>query len=297
MKKITLYNRESNKLDEESIPGRHLLNFIYNTKSGLLISEKILKKKFFSHYYGNILKKPGSKKRISKFIQKYNINLDEFLDPVASFNSFNDFFIRKLKPMARPVNLYPEILISPADSRLSVHNIRNDYVIPVKGRKFTLLELTCNPEITEKYHNGLCLIFRLAPVDYHRFCYIDEGEQTRVISAGKFFHSVNPVALKTNLPVFQGNYREYCELKTKNFGEVLEIEVGAMGVSKIIQFYPDGYNFKRGEEKGYFEFGGSTIIMIFKQNTISIDDDILKYSEAGIETLVKYASSIGKKIS
>jgi len=209
----------------------------------------------------------------------------------------NDFFIRKLKDTARPVASSPDILISPADARLSVYKLELDTVIPVKGQKFSLTQLTNDQALSEKYHNGYCLVFRLAPPDYHRFGYIDEGVQGPIIKLGDYYHSVNPVALESNLPVFQRNYREYCEIKTENFGDVLDIDVGAMGVSKMIQNHPKGWNCKKGEEKGYFEFGGSTTILILQSGVAEIDRDILEYSEKGIETIVKYGSAIGKKLS
>jgi phosphatidylserine decarboxylase len=293
---ITLFNRESKKLEEETVFGKSFMGFMYGTKSGKLLTNLVLIKPFFSKFYGNLLKRPSSKKKIEAFIKQHNIDVSEIIAPISSFNSFNEFFIRKLKPEARPVELKPDIFISPADSRLFAYELNNETVIPVKGKKITLSELICDTQLTEKYKNGLCLVFRLAPADYHRFCFVDEGSQSTIKPIGNFFHSVNPIALDSGLPVFQGNYREYCELKTKNFGEILDIDVGALGVSKIIQHFPNGTNFKKGDEKGYFEFGGSTTILILKQGIIKLDEDIMEYSKKGIETLVKYGSPIGKKI-
>jgi phosphatidylserine decarboxylase len=294
MGNISLYNRLNKQLENEIVSGKSLIDFIYGTKPGILLGELILKKKFFSVLYGNLLKRPASKKKIAGFIRQHNLNIDEILDPPSSFASFNDFFIRRLKPGARPINTNPEILISPADARLSVYNIKNDTVVPVKGKKFTLYQLTNDQALSEKYLDGLCLVFRLAPPDYHRLAYIDNGIQEPVRKLGNYYHSVNPLALESNLEVFAGNYRELCVLKTENFGDVLDIDVGAMGVSKIIQYHPEGGSFMKGEEKGYFEFGGSTTILIFQKDKAIIDQDIMHYSEQGIETLVRYGSAIGR---
>jgi phosphatidylserine decarboxylase len=293
---ITLYNRERKSLETENVAAGAFLNFIYRTKPGLLLTEKILKKKYFSILYGNLLKKPSSRKKITAFIKQHQIDPNEFENNLNSFKSFNDFFIRKLKTSARPVEQTKDIFISPADSRLMVIQIKEETIIPVKGKKFTLFELIEDKNLTDKYINGLCLVFRLAPPDYHRFCYIDNGIQQPVKALGNYYHSVNPVALASNLPVFEGNYREYCELHTENFGEILDIDVGAMGVSKIIQNFPNGCKFNKGQEKGYFEFGGSTTILILKPGIVKIDEDILNYSEQGIETLVKFGSGIGRKL-
>lgn len=297
MEQITLFNRQSKKLENEIVFGKSFLDFSYGTKAGRILTDLILKKKFFSVFYGNLLKKPASKKKINSYIKQHSIDIEELLDPVTSFTSFNDFFIRKLKPLARPVAPNPDILISPADARLSVYKIEQETVLPVKGKKFTLFQLTGDKSLTEKYLNGICLIFRLAPADFHRFCYIDDGIQKPVRNLGRYYHSVNPVALESNSGVFESNYRELCEQVTENFGDILDIDIGAMGVSKIIQHNHSGCSFKKGEEKGYFEFGGSTIIIILRQNSAEIDPDILQYSGQGIETLVKYGSAIGKKIN
>jgi phosphatidylserine decarboxylase len=296
MGKITLYNRERKILENELVYGEPFLRLIYGTGPGLFLAELLLKKKFFSLFYGNLLKKPSSRKKINPYIRDHHINLEEIEDPLDSFASFNDFFIRKLKPEARPVENDPDTLISPADSRLSVFKIKHDTVFPVKGKNFSLFQLTNDTSLSEKYLNGICLVFRLAPADYHRFCYLDNGVQGPVKQLGSFYHSVSPIALESNLGVFEGNYREFCELKTENFGDVLDIDIGAMGVSKIVQNNPGGGAFKKGQEKGYFEFGGSTIVIVMQPGTVRIDDDIFEYSRLGIETLVRYGASIGRAL-
>lgn len=296
MEKIALYNRETKTVEEETVSLKYIMDFMYNTKPGLILTDKILKKKYFSLIYGNTLKTPSSKKRIDPFIKEHNIDTDEIEKPLDSFASFNEFFTRKLKPIARPLDLRPNILISPADARLSIYTMKEDTIIPVKGSKFTLFELIKDERLAKKYLNGLCLVFRLAPADYHRFCFIDDGEQSEIKPIGEYYHSVHPIALKSNLPVFQENYREMCEIKTKHLGDILDIDVGALGVSKIIQHFHNGCFCKKGQEKGYFEFGGSTTILIFQKNRIKIDDDIREYSQQGIETKVKYGSKIGTAI-
>lgn len=295
MSDILLYNREKQSLEKEVVSGKKLLEFMYNSKLGLKLTDKVLKKKSFSIIYGNLFKKEYSKSKINSFIKEHNIDISEIDGNLNQFNSFNDFFIRKLKPSARPVNLNIHEFISPADARLIVYPINNNVVIPVKGIDFSIESLFKDDPQIDKYKNGLCFVFRLAPSDYHRFCYIDKGQHSKVKSIGKYLHSVNPYALEQNLPVFTENIREYCELKTENFEEVMFMEVGALGVSKIVQNYPNGNSFEKGQEKGYFEFGGSTIILLVKQNIIKVDADIMDYSSVGIETLIKYGSSIAKR--
>jgi phosphatidylserine decarboxylase len=163
----------------------------------------------------------------------------------------------------------------------------------VKARSFTIAQLVGDDEIAAGYFGGLCLIFRLAPVDYHRFGYVDDCEQSPVKTINGFYRSVHPLSLQMMKAVFTENRREYCVLKTANFGEVVHIDVGATGVGRIVQRHPDGGRFTKGDEKGYFEFGGSTVILLLKPGAAKIDDDVAEYSGRGIETIVRYGEKIG----
>jgi len=295
MSKISLYNRETKSIEEEFVFEKQFMDFFYSNKFGLFLSDLILKRPFISKMLGMRENLSSSKKRIKPFIEKYKINTNEILEPLESFKTFNEFFTRKLKVSAREVKMGQNILISPSDARLLAYKIDKNTVIPVKGLKFTLDELIGDDSIINTYNKGTCLVFRLAPVDYHRFIYIDNGTHDEIKSIGKYFHSVNPLALKNNFSVFQKNYREICILKTANFGDVIHIDVGALGVGKIIQNHREKASFLKGEEKGYFEFGASTIVLIFKPSTVKIDKDIIEFSKKGIETIVKCGSSIGEK--
>lgn len=295
MTKILLYNRKTKSLEKEVVTGRLLMRMIYSNRFGLRVTERFLKNKGFSVWYGNLLKKDSSKKRIPAFIKQHNIPIEEILDDIKSFKSFNDFFIRKLKPSAREIDHQKNVFISPADARLIVYQLDETKVVPVKGVDFHLDQIIKDKELSEKYKNGLCFVFRLAPADYHRFCYVDSGSHRKILRLGQYYHSVHPIALSSKAEVFQHNHREFCEVKTDNFDDILWIDVGAMGVSKIIQNHPESNTFKKGDEKGYFEFGGSTIIIITKKDVVQLDDDIQEYSSKGIETKVLYGSGIGKK--
>jgi len=295
MSKIQLYNRKSKTVEEEIVFEKQFIDFFYGNKFGLFLTDLILKKAFVSKILGMRENLSSSKKRIKPFIEKYKINTDEILEPLESFKTFNEFFTRKLIPSAREVDMNKNILISPADARLLAYKIEKNTVIPVKGLRFTLNELIGDESVSKNYNKGTCLVFRLAPVDYHRFIYIDNGTHEEIKQLGKDFHSVNPLALKNKFPVFQKNYREYCVLKTANFGDVIHVDVGALGVGKIIQNNREKSSFLKGEEKGYFEFGASTIILIFKPSMVRMDKDIIDFSKKGIETIVKCGSSIGEK--
>jgi phosphatidylserine decarboxylase len=293
--RILVYNRQS-KIIEEEVFERRLTNLFYGTYLGRCFSTLFLPWRPLSSLYGRLQNRPTSSRKIDRFIEKFRINTDEIDVPPGGYRCFNDFFTRKLRSGRRSIHPDPCTLISPADSRVLAYSIKEGTVYPVKGVTFTVEELIADGPVASAYEGGLCVVFRLAPSDYHRFCYIDDGEQGPVSSIGGNLHSVNPVAIQWNLKIFQKNYRECCILKTKNFGDVLEIEVGALFVGKIHQNLRGGGRFFRGQEKGFFEFGASTIIMVFKPSIVAVDEDVVEYSRKGIETLVQYGSAIGKRI-
>jgi phosphatidylserine decarboxylase len=296
MAPILLYNRKTKALEEETVFEKDVLNFLYGSSIGFLLTELILKHKFATDLYARLMHGAKSRSKIRAFIENFGINVDEIERPIESFNTFNEFFIRKLKAEARPIDRNPDSLISIADCRLSVYEIEQGTVLPVKAKSFTVAELIGDQEIAARYSGGLCLIFRLAPVDYHRFCYVDDCEQTPVRVINGFYRSVHPLSLRRMKAVFTENRREYCVLKTANFDEVVHVDVGATGVGRIVQNHPGGGFFSRGDEKGYFEFGGSTVILLLQSGTAKIDDDIAEHSARGIETIVRYGEKIGISI-
>jgi phosphatidylserine decarboxylase len=220
--RIFIYHREKKVVEEEVSFPKCLTRLFYGTWPGRLLTNLFLTRRPLSKLYGRWQSARFSARKIERFIDKHGIDMGEVQVPPGGFKSFNDFFTRKLRRGSRPVQTDPEILISPADSRLIAYPVEDETVYPVKGVSFTLQDLLGDDSIGRLYQGGTCLIFRLAPTDYHRFCYLDDGNQGPVKSAGGKLHSVNPLALRQNLRVFQENYRERCKLFTKNFGEVIQ---------------------------------------------------------------------------
>src|SRR5262245_43010292 len=295
MEPILLYNRKTGSLEKEAVFEKDVMEFLYGSRLGFFITELLFKHRWATELYARLQHGPGSKPKIRKFVESHGVNLDELERPIESFNTFNEFFIRRLKPSTRPIDRDPASLISIADCRLSAYPICEDAVYPVKAGSFTIARLLGNEELAAGYANGLCLIFRLAPVDYHRFCYVDDCEQSPVERVNGFYRSVHPLSLRKMKAVFTENQREYCVLKTANFGEVVHVDVGATAVGRIVQNHPGRGRFARGEEKGYFEFGGSTVILLLKPGAAKIDDDIAEYSARGVETIVRYGEKIGAR--
>lgn len=280
-----IYNREQKTYEEDSQYGAKKLEFLYNTILGRILL-KIIIAPFFSKINGIYNKTSLSNKKIDKFIKEYKINTEEF--EKKDYKSFNDFFIRKKTKIIIDNN--NNSFISPADSNVLVYKIENNLKINIKNTVYTLEELIGANECLEDYKNGYCLVFRLAMNDYHRYCFIDDGKIIKQYTIKGKLHTVSSISKKYK--VFSENTRVCNYLNTNNFENIIYIEIGALLVGKIIN--NNIVEFKKGDEKGYFELGGSTIVILTKDN-INIDKDIVENSLKQIETKVKYGEKIGVK--
>ncbi|MDA8137247.1 MAG: phosphatidylserine decarboxylase [Desulfobacteraceae bacterium] len=290
---ILIYNRRSGQTEIEQVYGRKWMDLFYGTAWGRTMTAWLLSRHPLSKLFGAMQQSRFSRRKIDLFTRQYGINLAEAEIPPGGFASFNDFFIRRLKPEARPVAFDAAALISPADSRLQVFTIAAETRLPIKGTALTLSQLLGQSDTATAFQGGLCLIFRLAPCDYHRFGYVDGGVQGPVQTLKGPLHSVSPLALRHRPNVHCTNFRQWCAIRTPNLGSLIQVEVGAMMVGSIVQHQPNGGYCRRGLEKGYFQFGGSTVILILEPNRVVIDADILQYSAQGIETLVRYGERVG----
>ena len=236
---------------------------------------------------GAFLRSPLSVPYIPHFIKASKIDMSHFEG--ARFKSFNDFFTRK--DSARKPDTDPQHLIAPADSALSVYKIEENAVFNIKGFDYTLKDFFESDDFSERFAGGDCLVFRLAATDYHRYCYIDSGRIDRNHFIEGKLYSVQPVCCRI-FKVYTKNRRSWTVLHTQNFGEVAQVEIGAFSVGGIKNHHED-YDFKKGEEKGYFDLHGSTIVLLFEKNRIRLDDQIQKATEAGKEYKVEYGQKIG----
>ena len=293
---IQVYNRKTKNYEVEKVAGEGYVKWSYESPIGKNLTELLIKKKLFSKLYGNYCDTTLSKKKIPKFIKDFNIDMTITSNNLEDFNSFNDFFVRKLKEEARPISRDNNILISPGDGRLFAYEkISIDKLIQVKGIHYSLSELIGDDEIAKEYEGGTCLVLRLCPTDYHRFHFIDNGIPLENHFIKGNYYSVNPIALERIPKLYCQNKREWSVFKSENFGDMLHIEVGAACVGTIIQSYTPNTKVIKGQEKGYFKFGGSTTIILLKKDTVKIDEDIITQTNLGFETMVLMGESIGKK--
>ena len=267
------------------------LNFLYKTIPGRFFL-KPLASRPLSKLSGAFLDSPLSAFLIKSFAKNNNINLDDY--ETDKIKTFNQFFRRKIKEGKRPFDMEPTHLCAPCDGLLSVWNITEDTVLPVKQSQYTVSSLLRDKELAAEYKDGLCLVFRLCVDNYHRYSYADSGKKGPNIFIPGVLHTVRPIALESR-PVFVENCREYTTIESPEFGKLVQMEVGAMLVGRIVNLEGEG-NAERGKEKGFFEYGGSTIILLVKKDMVKLNQDILDKSQAGIESPVKMGQTIGAKI-
>lgn len=287
---ITYLDRETGTVREETIYGRAALEYGYGTTLGRL-AMSLMPHGLLSHLYGFLNRLPSSKSRIPAFVSELGIDANEAALPLQEYRSLNEFFCRRLKSEARPIDDSPGRLLSPADGRILVFQDLAAQSVEIKGCELRLEELILDSHTAKTYEHGSLIVVRLAPCDYHRFHFPDTGlaSESRLVKGR--LHSVHPIALAARAPAFR-NKRAISFLDSEAFGRIALVEVGAFAVGTIVQTYAPG-PVARGQEKGYFRFGGSTIVMLVEPGRMVMDEDLLDASGRGIETFVKMGTSLG----
>lgn len=265
-----------------------ILKFLYNTVPGRAVL-KVITSPTISKIGGAYMDSKLSTIHIKGFIKNNHIDMSQY--EKAKYKSFNEFFTRKILPEKRPVCKDEDALISPCDGRLLAYHIDSNSRFYIKKSRYSIQDLLQGSKAAVDYNGGICLILRLCVDDYHRYGNIDDG----VILENKYIrgklHTVRPIAVN-RYPVFVQNSREYTIIKTKNFGRVAQIEVGALMIGKIKNHSKSGSVIK-GTEKGMFLYGGSTIVLLFEKDTVSIPEKYFEETENDREVIVKYGSKIG----
>ncbi|RKI41362.1 phosphatidylserine decarboxylase [bacterium D16-51] len=282
-------DREGNIVTENETQDK-LLEKLYGTETGRK-ALKMFVQPAVSKAGGWFLESKLSIPFISPFIDRNNISMEEYEE--GDYESFNHFFTRRIKEGEREFSQEGNALCSPCDARLSFYPVTAEGSFTVKNTEYTMESLVQSKKLADRYLGGTLCIFRLTVEDYHHYAYIDEGTKTKNYKIPGVFHTVNPLA-NEKYPVYTENAREFSILKSKNFGNVLMMEVGALFVGRIVNHH-EKMAVQRGMEKGYFEFGGSTVILVFEKGRIALAEDIVKNNKDGFETAVKMGEVIGKK--
>ena len=289
--RVLYKKRNDSQTYSEKIIASSYLKFLYGSLIGYPFLKLLTGNQFVSYLYGKLMTTKYSRHYISKFVKEYNINTEEIEKSLDKFSHFNDFFYRKLKPLSRKIDNSIDSIISPSDGKILVYD--NAQEILIKNQLYTLDNLIQNKSIADKYKNCSIAIIRLAPTDYHRFHFPCDGYVSNsTLINGKYF-SVSPIALKFNPNIFFQNKRTYNELSSKKFGNILIMEIGATMVGSIKHTYQPESFVNKGDEKGYFEFGGSTLVLLFDSRNIIFDKDILINSKNNYETQIFMGEKIG----
>lgn len=294
--KIRYWDRETNTIREEKVAGEKYIKWLYESSVGQGFLEAFIKKKLFSFLFGKLQDTKFSSRKIAGFIRDYEIDMADYKLTLDEYNTFNEFFYRELKEGARVIATDQNSLISPADGRLLAYdNIEIQNLVQVKGNTYSLQELIGCDKMAEKYQGGACFIIRLCPTDYHRFHFPAAGVPEEVQKIPGHYYSVNPVALHKKARIYCQNKREFTLFHSDNFGELLLIEVGATCVGSIVQTFVPRKKVEKGAQKGYFKFGGSTVILFAQRGMVNIDGDLIKNTQEGLETKVKMGMGIAKR--
>lgn len=284
---IRIINRQTGQIETEEVFGEAAIRFLYGEgllakTLGRLALHAVAKWPPVSAFYGYYQSLPSSKAHVQAFINRFGLDTGEFLEPVSSYTSFNDFFIRKLKPEARPL---AQGAIIPADGRYRFYQtITCQERFEVKNQPLCLKTVFQNDAEAARYDGGSLVIARLCPTDCHRFYFpFDCTPGPASLINGKLY-SVNPIATKDNPWIWGTNRRMLTMLDSEEFGKVAFFEVGATNVGSIVQTFTPNSPCKKGDEKGYFEFGGSALLIFFEKGKITFDPKLIDATSQGLET-------------
>lgn len=295
---IKYFSRLNNKIEIEKVYGDSFIQWMYGSTSGKILSNLMVRGPL-SSIYGVTQSTKLSSKKVAPFIKDFNIDMDQFVpaDEATSeipYPSFNDFFIRRFKEGKRNFPAESSVMGAFAEARYyGYDSIQDDETIPVKGTFLNAKELLANEKWTDTFHDGPLLLARLCPVDYHRFHSPLDSKVLDYYKVRGELHSVNPIALKKKADIFSKNLREVTILETEEFGKIAYVEVGAMMVGKVVQS-GDLKEYRAGQEKGYFLFGGSTVIVIGEKGKWKPSSDISDNTKKGIETYIQLGDEVAK---
>ncbi|WP_083097794.1 archaetidylserine decarboxylase [Pseudophaeobacter leonis] len=292
---IQVVDRETGVVFDEVILGEKLIRWAYQDKSASLIERLLFRSSLVSRLMGLWLDSPLSRGKISSVIKELSIDMEEAERPAQDYRSFNDFFARHLKPEARPYRDDPAEIVAPADGRVLVFpKLAEDVFVPVKGHPMSITSML--PGLSERFLGGALAIVRLCPADYHRYHFPADGTIQQCQEIAGALHSVNPIALGAGPDVFGENKRCNTLIKSNKIGTYCFSEVGAFGVGSIINTKTTGA-VKKMEEKGYFKFGGSTVVVVFEPGQVEFSADLVTNSARGCETLVRVGQPLAKAVS
>jgi phosphatidylserine decarboxylase len=290
---VEYFNRHTGCVEVESIYGEAALRWAYENPLGRLTNWAFARRAWLARWYGWWMSSPATRDKVPLFIEKYKLDVAEFAKQPEEFASFNDFFVRKLKPGARPIEGDASMVVFGADGRhLGFPDASQAEGVFVKGQQWDLAALLGDAELAKIYARGTLVLSRLCPVDYHRFHFPADGTPGAPRWLPGSLWSVNPIALRQKLAYLWENKRVVTILETARFGKVLLLEIGATNVGSINQTFAPGQPVARGDEKGFFAFGGSATATIFAPGRVQLAEDLVEQTKAGRELYARMGTGM-----
>jgi len=295
---IRFFNRYTDEIEEEAIYGESFLRWAYGTPLGRASVWALARRPVFSKFYGWRMNRPASRDRVAPFIKEFGLEPDDFADAVDSFGSFNAFFSRRLKPTARPVDSVDDdgVAVFPADGRhLAIPVLGAETGFFVKGQRIDVGKLLGDDsDLLRRFEGGTLVLSRLCPVDYHRFHFPVAGTPSAPVVHGGPLYSVSPLALRRRLAYLWENARTLVQIESDRFGSVMSIDIGATCVGSIVHTFTPNEPMAKADERGYFEFGGSSTITLFKPGAIELEADLLEHSADFLEVYARMGDRMGR---
>ncbi|UAA37496.1 phosphatidylserine decarboxylase [Paraneptunicella aestuarii] len=289
------WDRDARKLIQRENYAGQALSWMYSSPIGKLFLYGYFATRLHSWVYRQYKRSPLTKNQALQDIEKYQIDLNEFDIEESDIGSYRDFFLRKFNQGARPFNDDKDTFSAFAEGfYLGYKNTHEDIRFPVKGGYLSAEQILENDEISKRFMGGPVLVCRLSPIDYHWFHFPFDGQLTDAYHRKGKVHAVNLVALRHKQDIFCTNERQVNLLYSEDFGHLAYVEVGAMGVGRIHQTF-NAPSFQRGQEKGYFDFGASTIIVFGEKGRWEPSADIIEHTANERETKVKLGQAVAHR--
>lgn len=292
---MNIFNRYTQELEREKTPNETSLFLLYTTGFGHMLLKLFIKRVWVAKLVGWWMNWKISRKKILPFVLRYDIDLDQFEKKLEDYKHFNDFFYRKFRMGVRPICGGNESICFPAEGRhMGFKNFDEDQTFFIKGKRFSIESLVNNKMIAEHFRGGTCVVSRLSPVDYHRFHFPCDGMPQKSYCINGTLLSVNPIALQSSFRTFGENKRWVTLLKSDTFGQVLIVEIGATFIGSVNQTFVPFSEVKKGDEKGFFAFGGSTVVTIFEHGRVELSDDLIYCTQRGFELYAHVGDFMGQ---
>lgn len=288
--------RHTDELRYEALTSEGFFYWLYNSELGRRVRPFLMQSKLLHRLVGRFAYSKASRHLIPWFIKKAAVDSAEIELPVFTFSSFNEFFTRRLKVQARPIDNDPRTLICPGDGKLLVfEEIHSDLILPIKGVQVVLKELLNNSGGAERYGGGSACVLRLYLSDYHRIHFPAEGVPQSPFLIEGDYNSLSPIP-GNDVNFYCRNKRTITYFDTTRFGRMALIDIGGFLISSIQHNFTAGLQVKKGDEKSAFQFGGSTLVILCEKKTVRFHDDLLHNSRQGIETYVQLGEAIGEAL-